>query len=195
MNRLIVVAIACLGSACAFTEDRVHLRYSPMEGARQLAGADGVIATVTVRDGRADRSRVSVKKNGFGVEAAAIRSDAPVERVVLAAVETELRQRGVKLNNSGTIVIALEVTRLWNDFKMGMFTGDAIADFQVNVLVRTPSGQVRFVRNYGVSGEERGIQLASGTNAELALDRALETGIHQIFDDSAFLAAIVPGSS
>lgn len=166
-----------------------------MEGARQLAGADGVIATVTVRDGRADRSRVSVKKNGFGVEAAAIRSDAPVERVVLAAVETELRQRGVKLNNSGTIVIALEVTRLWNDFKMGMFTGDAIADFQVNVLVRTPSGQVRFVRNYGVSGEERGIQLASGTNAELALDRALETGIHQIFDDSAFLAAIVPGSS
>ena len=101
----------------------------------------------------------------------------------------------MKLNNAGNVVVAVEVTRFWNDFKMGMFSGDAVADFQLNVQVRRPTGTVLFVRNYSVSGDERGIQLASGANAELALDRALEAGIHQVFDDQAFLNAIVPGSS
>lgn len=195
MNRIALVVLACLGTACAFTEDRVHLRYTPMESPAQLSGTDNVIATVTVHDGRPDKSRVSVKKNGYGMEAAAIRSDSSVTNVVQAAVESELRTRGVKLSNAGTILVALEVTRFWNDFKMGMFTGDAIADFQLSVQVKRAAGPIVFVRNYDVPGEERGIQLATGPNAEIALNRALEAGIHKMFEDPAFLDAIVAGSS
>ena len=93
MNRTLLIALTALASACAFTEDRVHLTYMPMDRPGHLSGAENVVATVDIRDARSDRTRVSVKKNGYGIEMAAIRSDAPLERVVLSAVETELRTR------------------------------------------------------------------------------------------------------
>jgi len=66
---------------------------------------------------------------------------------------------------------------------------------QQRVHLSPPAGPIVFVRNYDVPGEERGIQLATGPNAEIALNRALEAGIHKMFEDPAFLDAIVAASS
>jgi uncharacterized lipoprotein YajG len=190
-----ILLLAVVSSACALTEDRIHLDYTVSRDTARIAGAENVVATVTVRDVRPDKSRVSVKKNGYGAELGAIRADTSVDSVVRSAVENELRACGFRVGKSGAVLVDIEVTRFWNDFKMGFFSGDAIADFQISVQVKGQDGRIVYVRNYSQSGEERTIQLATGPNAQLALDRALQNGIHDLFADSAFLKALVPGSS
>ena len=195
MKPTLFVLFAVLASGCAFTEDHVHLAYTREAAPVRVSGAEAVTAKVSVRDVRNDTSRVSVKKNGFGAEMAAIRADNSLADLVRVAVEDELRARGFQLGEVAPMLIEVEVTRLWNDFKMGYFAGDARADFQLAVQVKNPQGAIVFVHNYSVTGAEENVQLASGTNAELALNRALEKGIRGLFADPAFLSAMVPPRS
>ena len=181
---------------CALTEDRVRLSYQPEPGVTRIAGADGVTNVVTVLDARADRTRVGAKKNGFGMEMAAIRPVEEVAATVQTAVESELRARGFRTGREGSVTISIEITRLWNDFKMGMWAGDAVSELMISARVTGQDGAVRYVRNLAAEGKEPDIQLASGTNAQLALDRALENGIRQLFGDPKFTEALlrVPSS-
>jgi uncharacterized lipoprotein len=181
---------------CALTEDRIRLSYQPDQGATRIAGAEGITTVVTVIDARADRSRVGAKKNGFGMEMAAIRPEEEVAATVQAAVESELRARGFRIGREGNVTISLEITRFWNDFKMGMWAGDAVSELMISAKITERGGAVLYVRNLSAEGKEADIQLASGSNAKLALDRALENGVRQLFADPKFADALlhVPSS-
>ena len=176
---------------CALTEESVRLSYRPEPGVTRIAGADGVTTVVTVVDARADRTRVGAKKNGFGMETAAIRSVEEVATTVQAAIESELHARGFRVAREGGVTISIEITRLWNDFKMGMWAGDAVSEMMISARVSGRDGAMLYVRNVATEGKEPDIQLASGKNAQLALDRALENGIRQLFADPKFTAALL----
>jgi uncharacterized lipoprotein len=75
---------------------------------------------------------------------------------------------------------------------MGFFSGDAIADLNLSVTVKSQKGDLLYTRQVIAQGTEPNTQLMSGENARLALNRALESGIRSLFADQAFLSALVP---
>jgi uncharacterized lipoprotein len=189
----ILARLGCLLflSACALSEDRIKLSYQTDPAAQRVTGAESVTTVVTVNDARADRTRVGAKKNGFGMEMAAIRPEEDIALTVQSAVASELRARGFRIGNEGAVTISVEVTRMWNDFKMGVFSGDSVSELMISARIAARSGAILYSRNISAEGTEPNIQLASGGNAKLALDRALESGIRQLFADPKFLEALL----
>jgi len=184
------VAVASL-SGCALTTEQVELNYTQQAGVSRIAGADAVSVNVQVTDQRLDKSKVSSKKNGYGMEMAPITAAEDVAVTVRKAIEKELQARGFQLGSDAALVrIAADLTRFYNDHKMGFFAGDAVADLNMSVIVKSNSGVLLFSKQIIAQGMEKNTQLASGNNAKIALERALESGMKTLFDDQAFLSAL-----
>jgi len=168
---------------CALTKDKVDIGYVPTPNAPRIAGAGAV--SVTASDQRPDKSRIGVKKNGYGMEMAPIESKRAVSDYVREAIETELKNRGFRIGQ-GQHRVNVVILRFANDFKMGFFAGDAAAEVQMEVSIPGTG----FSKRIDTQGKEPDIQLASGRNAQLALEDALSKGLHQLFADKAFLDAL-----
>lgn len=185
------VAAASL-SGCALTTEQIELSYTPQAGVSRIAGAENVPVDVTVTDQRLDKSKVSSKKNGFGAEMAPITAAEDVAVTIRKAIEQELRARGFRLDSGEALVkIDADVTRFYNDHKMGFFAGDAVADLNLSVSVKSKDGKLLYAKQIAAQGKEANTQLATGNNARLALDRALANGMKMLFDDKAFLSALL----
>lgn len=180
-------------SGCALTTDRIELQYQPQQNVAAVPGASGVSVGVKINDARGDKSKVSSKKNGFGMEMAPILATEDVTITVRRAIEHELKARGFKLgaDDAAMVAIAADLIRFYNDHKTGFFAGDAVADLNMSVMVRARTGEIRYTKQLVAQGVEPNIQLMTGNNAKLALDRALENGMKILFEDQAFLAALV----
>lgn len=200
MNIRILAIASCVAvsslSGCALTTDRIELQYNQQQGVAQIPGANNVSVNVQVADQRQDKSKVSSKKNGFGMEMAPILAIEDVAVTVRRAIEQELRARGFQLGSDAALVqIAADLTRFYNDHKTGFFAGDAVADLNMSVTVKSKKGDLLYTRQVIAQGIEPNTQLMSGENARLALNRALENGMKSLFEDQAFLAALVASSA
>ena len=183
-------------SGCALTTDRIEIPYAQQQGVSQVAGAKEVTVSVQVTDQRQDKSKVSSKKNGYGMEMAPILAIEEVTVTVRRAIELELRARGFQLGSeTATVQIAADLTRFYNDHKTGFFAGDAVAELNMAVTVKSKRGETLFARIVIAQGIEANTQLASGDNAKLALSRSLQNGMKLLFEDQAFLTALVASSS
>jgi uncharacterized lipoprotein YajG len=193
MNRKLLMAAAAAAalSGCALTTDRISLEYTPQAGVAPIAGANNVAVSVQVSDHRPDKTKVSSKKNGFGMEMAPIVASEDVAVTIRRAIDVELRARGFQLADGARVKLAAEVTRFWNDHKIGFFAGDAVADLNMTVSVRSKGGEQVYARQISAQGIEANTQLATGDNAKLALDRSLASALKTLFDDRAFLAALL----
>lgn len=186
-----VVTFALSLSACALSEDTVSLQYTPMAGVSEVGGAKQASVVVNVVDARSDyRDRVSTKKNGYGMEMAAIRSDRDVTLVVKEALESELRARGFRVGE-GPAQTKVDLLKFYNDFKIGFFTGDAVADVTFNVQVVGANGAIAFSKPINSSGKAADIMLASGSNAKEALENGLRTAIANLMQDPEFMSAVM----
>lgn len=146
------VAVATL-SGCALTTENIELQYKKQQGVTQIPGASGVSVNVKVTDLRQDKTKVSAKKNGYGMEMAPILATEDVAVTVRKALEEELRARGFQLNSDGALVrIAADLTRFYNDFKTGFFAGDAVADLNMAVSVTSKKGDVLYSRQINAQG-------------------------------------------
>ncbi|MBF0282826.1 MAG: hypothetical protein HQM07_09720 [Zetaproteobacteria bacterium] len=189
------IAVVSL-SGCALTTDHIQLSYNQQQGISPVPGANNVTVSVQVNDQRQDKSKVSSKKNGFGMEMAPILASEDVAITVRRAIEQELRSRGFQLSADAALVqIAADLTRFYNDHKNGFFAGDAVADLNMSVTVKSKKGELLFSKQIAAQGIEPNTQLMSGENARLALNRALENGMKTLFEDQAFLSALVTSSS
>lgn len=198
-NRILVIAscvvVASL-SGCALTTDRIELQYSQQQGVSQISGANNVSINVQVADQRQDKSKVSSKKNGFGMEMAPILASEDVAVTVRRAIEQELRARGFQLGSDAALIqIVGDLTRFYNDHKTGFFAGDAVADLNMSVAVKSKKGDLLYTRQVIAQGIEPNTQLMTGENARLALNRALQNGMKSLFEDQAFLSALVGSSA
>jgi uncharacterized lipoprotein len=189
-------ALLALGaSGCALTSENVDLAYVPQTGVVAQAGARDVAVDVKVADQRPDKSRkVSSKKNGFGMETAPILANEDVTVTVRRAMEQELQARGFTLGGDAAVSVAADLIRLWNDHKMGFFSGDAMAEMQMSVAVKDRGGRGVYSRLIQVQGAETNTMLATGNNARLALNDALAKCMKALFDDPAFTAALIEAS-
>ena len=185
------VAVASL-SGCALTTEQIELNYAQQTGVSRIAGAENVSVNVQVADHRLDKSKVSSKKNGFGMEMAPITAAEDVAVTVRKAIEKELQARGFQLGSDAALVkVAADVTRFYNDHKMGFFAGDAVADLNLSVSVKSKDGALLYAKQIVAQGKEANTQLATGNNARIALERALENGMKTLFEDQAFLSALL----
>lgn len=191
-----VLLASLLSVGCALTTDKINLEYQPMVGTRPLPGADGVTVAVVVKDLRADKSRVSCKKNGFGMEMAPIVAEEDPAITIKRALETELKARGFQLGTEALVTIHSDITRFWNDHKTGFFAGDSVADLNMTVAVKNKTGdKTLFTKQISVQGIETNIQIQGGNNAKLALDKALANGIKLLFEDAGFIDALLKAKS
>lgn len=186
---LLVLAVA-LGSGCAVTKDYVNLGYMPQQGVTKVDGADKVAVTVTLADVRSTKDKVSCKKNGYGMEMAAIISKDDVATLVSSAITDELRNRGFKVNG-GRVTVGIELTKFYNDFKIGFWSGSAAAEAACNVQVKKPDGNINYAKAVAGSHTKTGIQICSGKNAKIALEGALKDLVAKMMQDESFLQALL----
>lgn len=188
-----VAVLVVLLSGCALTTERIDIGYTPQVSPPNVPGASGVTVSVEVIDDRPDRSRVSSKKNGYGMEMAPILANEDVAVTVRKAIEAELGHRGFTLSATEAALVHVfgDLTRFYNDHKMGFIAGDAVADFDLSVSVKSKDGVVLYDRPIGAQGVEPMTQLATGNNARIALEKALQDGMTELFGDDAFIAALM----
>lgn len=190
MRVLLAAWLLATLSGCALTTERIQLQYAPPAGVTQVEGASAVTVAVEVKDSRLDKTKVSSKKNAYGMETAPIVASEDVDVTVRRAIESELKARGFALGDGASVTITGDITRFYNDHKMGFWSGDAIADFSMSVLVVSKTSALLYSRQIVAQGTEPNTQLATGNNAMLALNQALANGIRELFGDPAFLAAL-----
>lgn len=179
---------------CALTVDTIQIEHTPST-ANRVDGASNVHVAVQVQDNRADKSRVSVKKNMYAMELAPIVAAEDVALTIQRAVQSELRVRGFQIASASNaqVHIDADVTRFYNDHvftSMFAFWGNSYADLHMNVQVRSKTGQVLYQNEIKAKGLEPRIQLQDGNNARKALNDALRNGMQELFADDAFIRAM-----
>lgn len=191
MRKLLVVFAVLLLSGCALTVDKIDVPYQGKPNITVVDGAGSVFLNVVNEDKRTVfKDRVGTKKNGYGMEMAAIVPNNDVAKTFADAISHELESVGFKLGPNGKIV-KVELVRFYNDFKMGFFAGDAVADGLITVQVLTPKGDIIYSRSYEGGAIEPNIQLATGSNAQAALVKAMADIVAKVVQDKELHAALL----
>lgn len=194
LKLLPLLAACAMTSACALTVDKIDVPYVSQGNISVVPGAQAAAPfEVQSQDGRTVyRDRVSVKKNGYGMEMANIVASNDIPQTVADAVRQELGSLGFRYGPGGSKV-TVTVTRFYNDFKMGFFAGDAVAEVNLNVQVAAADGTVVYARHYEGGAIEPNIQLALGTNARAALIAGLRNAVASVYNDVQLQRALVTG--
>jgi uncharacterized lipoprotein YajG len=188
-----ILLLTSLG-ACALTTDEVNLEYHSITSQNEAAGTNAIVVQVTAAEGRTSNlDKVSVKKNGYGIEMASIISKQSLPDLVKAAVQQELVKEGFQIG-LGPVIVNLELDKFYNDFKVGFFSGNAVSEVTVAAQVRTSDGRIWYARSISAGSDESGVFIAGGDNAKLALDKALSACVARLVGDPNFTQAILAGS-
>jgi uncharacterized lipoprotein YajG len=187
-----VSTLFLLCSGCALTTAQIDVPYQPAVGATvSIPKAASVSVAVTTTDGRTTyRDRVSSKKNGYGMEMAAIVASNDLPTSITDAFRQELSARGFKMGPQGATV-QVELVRFYNDFKNGFFSGDAVANVAFSVKVLSPAAGIAFTKFYEGNGTEPNIQMAGGDNARAALIKAFAASVNRVVNDPDFISALL----
>jgi len=89
------------------------------------------------------------------------------------------------------VAVATELSKFYSDFKIGFWSGSAVAEVTMNVQVKKADGSIGFSRLVTGEGVKENLQLASGSNAKVALDAALKDAVGKLFGDTAFVDALL----
>jgi uncharacterized lipoprotein len=180
-----------LVSGCALTEDKIDIPYEGKANLVVVEGANKIQVLVNHKDKRTVyKDRVGTKKNGYGMEMAKIVSRNDISKTFGDAVKFELENLGFRIGENGKKV-TVGLLRFYNDFKMGFFAGDAVADGLVNVSVRDKNGDLLFSKAYEGGAIESNIQLALGHNAQITLKKALADIVTKIAHDTDLHTALL----
>jgi uncharacterized lipoprotein len=186
----IVAGLSLAG--CALTQGQVDISYTPADSgeATKVTGAEAIAARITVDDERASKDIVGHKSNGFGMEMAPITAGNDVPQTLQSAIGTELKDRGFTIANAG-VPVTVMLTKFDSRFQTGFWSGTAKAEVVMNVTVKDLNGgNIVYTKLIDAEGLNEGIQIASSDNAQIALDRALQKAMSDLFADNNFVAAL-----
>lgn len=192
LRRACLLAMLALAPACALTPDTIDVRYAPTVSPAPVAGAQAILVTVTASDERtANRDRVSVKKNGYGMEMAPIIASNDVVAEVGRAVETNLRGMGFQTGQARDGTVTVQLNKIWNDFKLGFWSGQAAGELTATVTVRGTDGRTVFTRLYAVESLIPDVMVMTGENARLALVQVLDRLGQRVGSDGELSQALL----
>lgn len=176
-------------SGCAITTATTPLTYQAPANLTALPGAKNVVVHVVVKNEKKHKW-IGRKKDTLDISLAPIYAKEPISTTVRDAIEKELVARGFGTGSNGHVVVDATVKELHNTFEMGLVEGEAVAKLNMEVAVLTTGGKEVFSKDITARGET-GAMLTSGHNAGVAVDRALQAGIKTLFDDPAFMQALL----
>ena len=183
------IGLLALLTGCAFTTDHIVITYTPDQNVAKIQGAEAVNLKIEFIDARTTKNQVGSKKNGYGMETAPIVATNDMAILFSDVIQTELKSRGFIIGN-GPVQVIIELTKFYCDFKVGMWSGSAVAEVSMSVQVKKPDGNIGFVKTITGNGMRKGCQLASGKNAKAALDQAMKDAVLKLVNDKDFLAAL-----
>jgi uncharacterized lipoprotein len=190
LRLLPIVALSFLG-ACALERDFVEVRHPPVASVSPVAGAAQVGVRLVATDAReTNRDRISVKKNGYGMEMALIVATNDVVAEVGAAVSSVLAAQGFNMTG-GAGEVRVEVLRFYNDFKLGFWSGSAEADVSVHLRVFDAAGAQTYSRVISVRGLNPTIMIMNGSNARDALQDGMARLMAAVAADEEFRRALL----
>lgn len=176
-------------TGCALTKDEIALNYTVRGNRDKVPGAGDVKVNVVIQDQREVRDVVGRKINGWGMETAGILSTNDVIALVQNAIGTELEMRGFTRGQG--VEVSGELRKFYNRFKLGMWSSDSIAELILNLQIKGKDGTILFSKSIVAEGLEPNIQIAAGHNAKASLENALAKAMEQLFQDSAFIPALL----
>lgn len=197
-NKSILIAAAMLASlsGCALTPVNIDLAYQPQQGVVQIPEASKVTVAVQVTDDRMDKSRVGSKTNGYGAELAAIQTNEDVTVTVKHAIEQELQDRGFHFGTDATVNIAVDMTKFTSKFKPGFWSVEASADLNMDVTVKTKQGGTLYSKQLTAKDAlPKEAMFMGGDNTKIMLDKALANAMKTLFNDKAFIAALLASTT
>jgi len=124
------------------------------------------------------------------VECAPILSSNDIPTTVAGAFTQELAARGFKIGANG-VSLKVEVVQFYNDFKPGLFSGDAVSNVAFNTEIVAPDGSIAFSKYYQGSGNNPNIQLAGGSEARPALIKAFQSAVASAVNDPDFIHGLI----
>ena len=187
-----MAATVSLLTGCALTPARIGLTYVPQANVQPMPGAGNVTVQVTIMDQRLVNDAVGHKVNAYGQEMASITATNNVPNFIKSTIETELAHRGFKIGMGGSLNVVAELAKFYNEFKTGMWAGDAVAELDMNVTIRNATtDNILYSHLIQGRGIVPNIQLADGDNARIALNAALQDGMANLFGDPAFTATLL----
>ena len=200
-NKAILIAAAMLGSlsGCAVMPDKIDLAYQPQQGVVQIPEASKVTVDVQVKDDRKDKSRVGSKTNNYGKELAAIQTNEDVAVTVRHAIEQELHDRGFRSGTDATVNIVADITKFYNKYTTTFWslsiTVPGAADLDMSVAVKSKNGDLLYSKKLAVQAVKTDNLLMGGDNAKIILDKALANAMKTLFNDKAFIAALMASTT
>ncbi len=191
MKRLVLFAALLLCNGCALITSTIDIPYQPVSSAAPVPGAAADTVAVSAVDMRTTyRDRVGTKKNGYGMEMAAIVPAVDPTVSLTDAFDQELKARGFRIGPGGASV-KIELIRFYNDHKVGFFSADAVANVAFNVRVSGPDGKSAFSKFYEGDGTEANNLTVGADNARAALIKAFAAGVNSAVSDPDFIQAVM----
>lgn len=188
VSLLVMLALLC---GCALTVDKIDVPYQGKPNISIVDGADKFLVEITNEDKRTVyKDRCGAKKNGYGMEMAQIVCTNDISETFADAISSELENLGFKIGPGGKSV-NVELVRFYNDFKMGFFAGDAVADGLINIKVYSSSKELLYSHSYEGGAIESNIQLATGSNARAALINAMSDIVAKVVQDKDLQVALL----
>jgi len=193
--RSLLLSVAALAlTGCAFSSEKIDVNYTPAANPTVIAGASDIRVDVRINDVRARTDRVGSRTNGYGSELGAIALNQDVSTLIENAIETELRNRGYKLE-SGKVVVQVEIHDFYNRFQTGFWSGTATSSVRLNVKIKDAGGNFIFSEMIAGQGTKESVQMMTGKNAKPTLEEALKNAMTSLFARDDFYAAIAKASA
>ena len=109
-SRVVILLIATLLPACAFVDEHVQLEYQDLPAVSNSAANQGTIFLSLFEDQRADKSKIGVVKNGYGMETAKVLTDDNPAVWITNTLKGNLERTGYKVSSVKKDSLQLETS-------------------------------------------------------------------------------------
>lgn len=189
-----ILVMMFLLTGCAVTPESVEITYAPRPGIQPSPNTYKVKVGVQIDDRRLQKFRLSNIRSTF-IETTPIFVRNDVTSALQWAIGSELRNMGFVLaeENPDLIVVA-ELARFDIQYVSNYVLGTAVANIHFHVTVYNKQMQHLFEMTVSAQTIGEDWLTSKGETARLALNKALENGLDQLFGNKAFLTTLQTGN-
>jgi uncharacterized lipoprotein YajG len=187
----LVLLIACI-SGCLLAPLSTPITYTPASIATPVPGASSVHVHVVGEDQRTDKNSVGQ----YGQQTVATTTN--VGDTARDAIRTELQARGFLVSSEpgpGIVEVRVQVLRMNGHFFSTLVYASYTAEMTMHVEVERQGKGIVYSQSFEVTDTYRPSDFGSvSDHFGLALSGALQQGVAKLFDDPAFIAALLSKS-
>lgn len=186
ISALILLMITAVGG-CLMAPMSVPITYQPESNVTPVPGASSVRVRVVSEDQRANTNSV-----GQYDQQSVVTSN-NVGDTARDAVQSELRARGFVIDNGpATAEVRVQVLRLNGHFISSLFYSSYTAELEMHVEVVRPGKVIAYTQSFDETATTHPAVFGSvSKDFGDALSGALEQGVAKLFDDPAFMNALL----